>query len=89
MSLFISLFFSQGFLASTVGGAVRLVAVINQDLSLSHVMRRGGASVWRVWLVINVTAVVAVIMVYTPTTAQVFKLSAPLLDHLCLGSDWM
>lgn len=60
-------------MGSTVGRAVRPVAVTNQDLSLSHVMRRGGANVWTVWLEINVTDVVVVTTVSAAMAAKVLK----------------
>lgn len=79
-------------MGSTVGRAVGPVAVTNQDLSLSHVMRRGGANVWTVWLEISVTAVVVVTTVSTTMTAQVVKqkvtVSPPRLV-VSLDSDWV
>ena len=68
-------FFRRGSSGCRVGEAVKSVAVTNQDLYLSHVMRRGSASVWRAWLERSVTAVAMVTMVSMPTAAQVVKQS--------------
>lgn len=65
--------FSLGSLGSTVGGAVRPVAANNQELSLSHVIRVGGANVKKALPEISVIAVPMVTMGPMLTSAQVVK----------------
>lgn len=84
-------FFSWASSASAAGGAVRPVAATNQDLSLSHVMRWGDASVKRASLEISVTAVAVVTMVSFPMAAQVVKQMVSQSGWLVifLTSDWL
>lgn len=78
------IFFSLGFSGSTVGVAVRPVAATNQDLSPSHVMRRGSANAWRAWLERSVTTVAVVTTVSMPMAAQVNKQ----VTSVSLDTNW-
>lgn len=93
-SIYIWFYFSsQDFLGSTVGRTVGPVVATYQDLSPSHVMRRGGANVWTVWLEISVTDVVMATTVLAATAAKVLNrrwqpVSLPCLV-IFLDSDWL
>lgn len=93
-SIYIWFYFSsRDFLGSTVGRTVGPVVVTYQDLSLSHVMRRGGANVWTVWPEISVTDVVMATTVLAATAAKVLNrrwhpVSLPCLV-IFLDSDWV
>lgn len=67
-----------------MGVAVRPVAATNQDLSPSHVMRRGSANAWRAWLERSVTAVAVVTTVSMPMVAQVNKQ----VTSVSLDTNW-
>lgn len=78
-------FLSRGSSACTVARVARPVAAATWDLSHRHVMLKGDASVWRVWLGTSVTDAIMVTIVSMAMAAQVDQLKCNFMADASLA----